>query len=984
MTEEELLRTIREAARDRRASLDLSSKGIRALPAEIGQLSALRGLNLIGNELTALPSEIGQLSALRELYLGGNKLTALPAEIGQLSALSSLDLRDNKLTALPAEIGQLSALRGLYLSSNELTALPAEIGTLSALRELYLTRNKLTALPTEIGQLSALSWLDLRDNKLTALPAEIGQLSALRYLELSNNELTGLPAEIGQLSALQVFDLSNNELTALPAEIGKVSAVESLSLGGNPGLVFPPWEIVRQGKAAVMRFLRKYLEDSRRQWVSKLLVLGEGGVGKTSLLRTLAGEPLDQQESTTHGIEIRPLESSHPIEPGVTMQLKAWDFGGQEIYHATHQFFLTERSLFVLVWNARHGYEQGKLYYWLDAVQARAPQSPVLIVATFIDQRDADLPLADIQRKYPQVVGHYAVSNLNGKGIERLQAAIAAAAAGLPRMGERWPGQWLAAANAVRQRPDNFITPAELRPLMGAHGVVGKDQDILARWLHELGDILYFQDDPGLNDMVILKPPWVISEIDRVLESEEVIAKTGVFTRCHMEELWSAVTPQVRDHFLRLMEKYDLSYRTPEDEEISLVVERLPLDPAKFEEPWEAIKQSEGCTEVAMRFLLGSTLPAGMPTWFIARSHRFTTHTHWRLGALFADGPKRNHLALVQAFPHDRYIELRVRGPFPHNFFALLRDGLELTVARFPGLKVERRVPCPGHDGAACAYEFALDNLQRAIKRRPPVREMQCQVGLENVSVPLLLFGIDWNAQDEVWRRLDEILAGQDEPRRELKELTELTQRQFLDIFRREQASVDSHCPSIFVLRKAGGLIQTLTERHGVTQTDEWLSKLGWQKLELHLVCQQPGCWHLAEGGAYGVTQYPRLLRALLPYMKGMLQVLKYALPVVGIAFAVTDKTLGPLLKDDVSFTEDLVDALSGSIEAAEPIDAGLRALPDAPGFIEAEGAGLRALRILLDRLDPQQNWGGLTKVLTLEGHYLWLCPRHAAEFRRR
>ena len=65
-------------------------------------------------------------------------------------------------------------------------------------------------------------------------------------------------------------------------------------------------------------------------------------------------------------------------------------------------------------------------------------------------------------------------------------------------------------------------------------------------------------------------------------------------------------------------------------------------------------------------------------------------------------------------------------------------------------------------------------------------------------------------------------------------------------------------------------------------------------------------------------------------------------------------------------------------------MDSGLRALPDAPGFIEAQGASLRALRVLLDRLDPEQRWGGLTKVLTPEGHYLWLCPRHAAEFRRR
>jgi internalin A len=43
----------------------------------------------------------------------------------------------------------------------------------------------------------------------------------------------------------------------------------------------------------------------------------------------------------------------------------------------------------------------------------------------------------------------------------------------------------------------------------------------------------------------------------------------------------------------------------------------------------------------------------------------------------------------------------------------------------------------------------------------------------------------------------------------------------------------------------------------------------------------------------------------------------------------------------------------------------------------------LRALRRLLDAKDPQQHWGGLQKVLTPEGHYLWLCKDHAQEYAR-
>jgi hypothetical protein len=43
--------------------------------------------------------------------------------------------------------------------------------------------------------------------------------------------------------------------------------------------------------------------------------------------------------------------------------------------------------------------------------------------------------------------------------------------------------------------------------------------------------------------------------------------------------------------------------------------------------------------------------------------------------------------------------------------------------------------------------------------------------------------------------------------------------------------------------------------------------------------------------------------------------------------------------------------------------------------------AALVALRQFLDEKDPEQRWGGLRKVLTPEGHYLWLCKYHAREY---
>ena len=82
----------------------------------------------------------------------------------------------------------------------------------------------------------------------------------------------------------------------------------------------------------------------------KLIILGRGGVGKTSLVNRLVHGTFDPASAKTQGIQITQWPVSVDDE---TVRLHVWDFGGQEIMHATHQFFLTERSLYFVVLSGR-------------------------------------------------------------------------------------------------------------------------------------------------------------------------------------------------------------------------------------------------------------------------------------------------------------------------------------------------------------------------------------------------------------------------------------------------------------------------------------------------------------------------------------------------------------------------------------------------------------------------------------------------------
>uniref|UniRef100_UPI003D726B4A COR domain-containing protein n=1 Tax=Nonomuraea jabiensis TaxID=882448 RepID=UPI003D726B4A len=758
----------------------------------------------------------------------------------------------------------------------------------------------------------------------------------------------------------------NNQLRVVPDWLVDLAMLQELFVHGNLS-ISPPPEIASSGTQSVLAFLRARREGASEQWVSKLLIVGEGGVGKTSLIKALTRKPHDPGEPTTHGLQISHLPIKHPHRTDITMKLSAWDFGGQHIYHATHQFFITDRSLFLLLWNARLGWEQGKLRYWLDIITARAPKSPIFLVATHADQneRPVDLPLDELRRDYPRIVNNFAVDSETRTGVTDLSSSITEEATSLPLMGAEWPTAWLASADALRALTEKHITPGRMWEIMSRAGVTDQaQQKYIAIAMHQLGDILYYHDDEELSQTVVLQPEWVNDYISKVLDSPHVATCHGLLTRDHLNELWWDLDRGLRDHFLGMMDKYDLSYQIDGGRrgDISLVVERLPWNPPPYHQSWEKMAEIPGMKEIKVLYRL-NTMPPGIPTWFIARSHRFTTNHHWRAGALLQHSDN-THRALLRADHHRNVVELAVRGPAPAAFFSILDDGLNRTLERFPGLDITRQVPCPCQGASVCPELFDYDDLQSRLLRNPPRHEIECRKSGDLLDVPMLILGLTPSERDVARIGLDRLTKIITESTRKQDEQTEYMQRMFLKLQRISQAQQEVRCPSVFSL------------------TSVPRNRFKGSAFELRLYCEEPGAWHPLSGddGCYQIKELPNWLHKISPYLKYLVAILKHTAPFVGPILGMTVDQLDQQTKAEADAMKELISQIPESMPREKNEDLGdVNSHAESRATLEAD---FRALEALLIELDPARTWGGLSRTTTPEGLTLYLCAQHSHTYR--
>lgn len=595
------------------------------------------------------------------------------------------------------------------------------------LTSLKLSNGYLKEIPSAVFDLHMLRILDLRNNQLEILPEAITQLQNLSKLDLSRNWLTSLPESIVQLQNLTELDLRNNELTNLPASITRLQNLISLDLRYNY-LSSPPQEVAEAGIQSIRQYFRQLVEQGQEKlYEAKLLILGEGGAGKTTLAKKIVDKNYQlQEEISTEGVDV--TKWHFPLDDGKTFRVNLWDFGGQEIYHATHQFFLTKRSLYVLVADSRK--VDTDFYYWLNVVELLSENSPLFIVNNEKQERQRELNERQLRGQFDNLKEVMVVNFSNNRGLERLKDAIQHYIKQLPHIGSSLPKSWVRVRERLEKDARNHISLQEYLTICQENGFT-KEKDCLqlSSYLNDIGVFLHFQDEPLLNRTVILKPKWGTDAVYKVLDNKIVIKNNGRFTRNHLNNIWG--TPEyatMRDELLQLMMKFKLCYEIPGEKGIYIAPQLLSENQPYYD--WNENYN------LLIRYDY-EFMPKGILLQLIVALNKMIWgQTVWRSGVLIEKDKTR---AEVIELYDRRQIRVRVVGMHKKELMTIVLHELDKIHATYKRLKYDKLIPC---NCVECLensepYFYKYQQLQNFIEKYVP--EIQCGVTGNMLNVRSLI-----------------------------------------------------------------------------------------------------------------------------------------------------------------------------------------------------------------------------------------------------
>ncbi|TMP37629.1 COR domain-containing protein [Pseudoalteromonas rubra] len=311
----------------------------------------------------------------------------------------------------------------------------------------------------------------------------------------------------------------------------------------------------------------------------KVMILGNGQIGKTQLARCLRGEAFDESVKSTHGIQLHRFDYN-----GVEIQ--CWDFGGQDVYLGTHSLFIDSRALYLLLWHPKTEnndlvpceqieIRNRPLSYWLAYLKSLAGSEAQVMVC----QSQCDDPEQDQRAPVPHPVPftklrEVPISAKVPGGLDEFTPFFERAIQlQLKRNGDIWlPKNWLAVEQEIAVLQVQLLPYDAYQTLCARHDVAAPET--LVQYLHQTGRVFYRKG--CFDDQLILDQAWALQGVYLLLEREHVMpalkGASGCFAKADLEPLlWQGkeFTASEKALFVEMMLQCGVCFQLTDDSYIA-------------------------------------------------------------------------------------------------------------------------------------------------------------------------------------------------------------------------------------------------------------------------------------------------------------------------------------------------------------------------------------------------------------------------------
>ncbi len=526
-----------------------------------------------------------ELTHLCELYLRHTKITNTKT-LYNLTNLKYLDLTASPITDI-SSLSNLVNLKTLLLGKTKITNI-LPLSTLKKLKMLSLWQTSLASIDG-LSNLTSLEYLSLASTEITDISA-VSTLKNLQRLYLSKSKITSLPSSLGNLKKLKTLYIDSLHLNYIPKELLNLNlpffVKDNIRNGNgiylkNSTLATQPISLFEQPLELIQAY---YDAEQVPINEAKVIFLGDGGAGKTHTIQRIHnhGKKDEYKTETTPGIDITSYKADSYNR---NFDINFWDFGGQEIMHAMHRCFLTDRTCYVVVVSNRWDLN-GRARYWLKNIDSFAKNAPVILAVNQWDNIQEDgLDMNRLVKDFPNLVRkpvYYSAKNSTDSEFNMLVEAIINEAGKLDSTAMSFPAQWA----GIRQQLLNmaeanyYIDKKVYHKICNDHGIDSPQiRTWLLEWFNDLGVCFsYHQDETEKNELAsykVLNPRWLTNAIYIIINEGKRHAEKGRMNINTIQLLLKnpalgvlenvTYSSNERDYVLDVMRKFNLSYSVSKD-----------------------------------------------------------------------------------------------------------------------------------------------------------------------------------------------------------------------------------------------------------------------------------------------------------------------------------------------------------------------------------------------------------------------------------